>query len=299
MGLDVLALLRRLGVSLDSGGSPLTGPGKISWIGRIHDLTPSQMDRGLTDGMEVWTAGQGFAPLDLPSIESWLFDVPRGDHLLIVERIMSFEIDDVIGRDGRTLTIWNKENLSAFIGYGVLDGEIKLLEDSEIEEDIAEERGLFNGEGPFALKPITDFSVVEEAGLDLGQGRPILLTGLIHVVKGKLKGPNQEHDIEGLVLNCGGLFKLHSVELLERVPMLNRVDIGTEEELNFIDVLSERRSEESEEGMGGLLRWWRFDNDTATYETYNVLVPAHQGPEPGPGMWILNGITNLLHRNQR
>jgi hypothetical protein len=299
MGLDVLALLRRLGVSLDSGGSPLTGPGKISWIGRIHDLTPSQMDRGLTDGMEVWTAGQGFAPLGLPGIETWLFDVPRGDHLLIVERMMSFEIDDVNGRDGRTLTIWNRENLSAFIGYGVLDGEIKLLEDSEVEEDIAEERGLFNGEGPFALKPITDFSVVEGAGLDLGQGRPILLNGLIHVVKGKLKGPNLEHDIEGLVLNCGGLFKLHSVELLERVPMLNRVDIGTEEELNFIDVLSERRSEESEEGMGGLLRWWRFDNDTATYETYNVLVPAHQGPEPGPGTWILNGITNQLHRNLR
>nr|MCS5526217.1 hypothetical protein [Candidatus Poseidoniaceae archaeon] len=251
MGLDVLALLRRLGVSLDSGGSPLTGPGKISWIGRIHDLTSSQMDRGLTDGMEVWTAGQGFAPLDLPSIESWLFDVPRGDHLLIIERIMSFEIDDVIGRDGRTLTIWNKENLAAFIGYGVLDGEIKLLEDSEEEENIAEERGLFSGDGPFALKPITDFSIVEEAGLDLGQGRPILLNGLIHVVKGKLKGPIQEHEIEGIVLNCGGLFKLHSVELLERVPMLNRVDIGTENELNFIDVLSERRSEESEEGMGG------------------------------------------------
>jgi hypothetical protein len=299
MGLDVLALLRRLGVSLDSGGSPLTGPGKISWIGRIHDLTPSQMDRGLTEGMEVWTAGQGFAPLDSPSIESWLFDVPRGDHLLIVERIMSFEIDEVIGREGRTLTIWNRENLSAFIGYGVLDGEIKLLEDSEVEEEITEERGLFNGEGPFALKPITDFSVVEEAGLDLGQGRPILLNGLIHVVQGKLKGPNQEHEIEGIVLNCGGLSKLHSVELLERAPMLNRVDIGTENELNFFDVLSERRSEESEEGMGGLLRWWRFDNDTATYETYNVLVPAHQGPEPGPGTWILNGVTNVLYRNQR
>jgi hypothetical protein len=257
------------------------------------------MDRGLTEGMEVWTAGQGFAPLDSPSIESWLFDVPRGDHLLIVERIMSFEIDEVIGREGRTLTIWNRENLSAFIGYGVLDGEIKLLEDSEVEEEITEERGLFNGEGPFALKPITDFSVVEEAGLDLGQGRPILLNGLIHVVQGKLKGPNQEHEIEGIVLNCGGLSKLHSVELLERAPMLNRVDIGTENELNFFDVLSERRSEESEEGMGGLLRWWRFDNDTATYETYNVLVPAHQGPEPGPGTWILNGVTNVLYRNQR
>ena len=40
MALDMVAVLRRLGVSIDTNSPPLTAPGVISWFGRLIDVTP-------------------------------------------------------------------------------------------------------------------------------------------------------------------------------------------------------------------------------------------------------------------
>ena len=76
MGLDLVAVLRRLGVSIDAGSPPITEPGVITWLGRVYDVSPEQHNLGLSEGMELWSTGQGFAPLDRAGVESWLFDAP-------------------------------------------------------------------------------------------------------------------------------------------------------------------------------------------------------------------------------
>ena len=105
---------------------------------------------GVKEGMEVWTSGKGFAPLDITSVETWLFDVPRGDHLLIAERL-SFEVSNSPSRDGRTLKIWELNDLAAFIGHAVLDGRIEILEEMD-EDDAITENEIFAGEGTICLE---------------------------------------------------------------------------------------------------------------------------------------------------
>ena len=138
MGLDLVAVLRRLGVSIDAGSPPITEPGVISWLGRVYDVTPDQYNLGVREGMELWTTGQGFAPLDRAGVESWLFDAPRGSHLVIAERRVNFDPNDLPSRSGRNLKLWQLDDFAAFIGHAVIDGRLSITEDEveDYEEDI-------------------------------------------------------------------------------------------------------------------------------------------------------------------
>ena len=296
MGPDLAAILNRLGVNLDLGANPVTFPGVIRWIGRIAEVNPSQMKYGLEEGMEVWTTGQGFAPIDLPSVESWLFDAPRGSHLLLAERNLSFELNAIPTRKGRKIVLWTRRDIAAFIGLAILDGTIKILDEETdpVVEQILD-KDPFSGDKIRVLSPSNDFKSLEEAGLDVALARPVLLNGKIHRVSGILNGP-EEIEVERWVLNCGGLHLLSSIDVLERTPMLSRLDLPIDEKPNFSIVLSERRVHS--EGLGDLLHWWRFNNDSANVETYDVLVPAHQGSEGDEKTWILEGVSSTLHRHQ-
>ena len=77
--------------------------------------------------------------------------------------------------------------------------------------------------------------------------------------------------------------------------MLNHVKLEINPKPDFSDILSERRSHS--DGMGDLLHWWTFDNDTKNVDTYDVLVPAHKGLDAMGSEWILDGVSNKLHLN--
>lgn len=293
MALDMVAVLRRLSVSIDTNSPPLTAPGVISWFGRLIDVTPEQSNLGMKEGMELWGTGQGFAPLDIAGVESWLFDAPRGNHLLIAERKLSFDVQNAPSRDGRKLVIWTLNDIAAFIGHAVIDGRLEILEE-ETEMIEEKEPDLFQGPGPFTLKPSNDFSILEEKGLDVSLAKPVLIPAKLHKVTGLLKGPGED-EVSRWVLNVAGLHVLHEFELLERSPMLNHVKMEIDSNPDFSDLLSERRSHS--DGMGDLLRWWTFDSETATVETYEVLVPAHKGIDATGTEWILDGVSNKLHMN--
>lgn len=293
MALDMVAVLRRLSVSIDTNSPPLTSPGVISWFGRLFDVTPEQSNLGMKEGMELWGTGQGFAPLDLAGVESWLFDAPRGDHLIIAERKITFDVGNAPAREGRNLVIWTLNDIAAFIGYAVIDGRLQIL-DEELESEEDQETPLFSGSGPFALKPSNDFSVLEEKGLDVSMAKPVLVPAKLHKVSGILRGPGED-EICRWVLNCGGLHILHDFELLERSPMLNHVKLAINPKPDFSEILSERRSHS--DGMGDLLHWWSFDTSTENVETYEVLVPAHKGLDAIGSDWILDGVSNKLHMN--
>ena len=293
MGLDLVAVMRKLGVSIDVDSPPITSPGVISWLGRLYDVSPEHSQQGLVDGMEVWTSGQGFAPLDLVGIESWLFDAPRGDHLIIAERRLTFDLKDTPSRDGRNLSIWPQDKLASFIGHAVLDGSLVIIENLE-EEEHSEEPELFSGTGPFTLKPLNDFSALEGKGYDISMAKPVLIPAILYRVTGVVRGP-VEDEVTRWVLNCDGLHVIDEVEVLERSPMLNHVLLHIEENPKFSDALSERRS--FSDGMGELLRWWKFDDSSANSAEYNVLVPAHKGSDALGNEWVLNGLTGKIHSN--
>lgn len=293
MALDLVALLRRLGVSIDSESPPITAPGVISWLGRIYDVSPEISKLGMKDGMEIWSSGKGFAPLDLAGVETWLFDAPRGSHLVIAERKISFDIEKTPSRDGRELKIWKLDEFAAFIGYAVIDGRLKILED-EVVEHVQTELDIFSGDGPFVLKPTNDFTELDSKGLDISMAKPVLIPANLHKVTGILKGPGED-EICKWVLNCGGLHILKDFELLENPPMIRHDNLEIHENPDFTDLLSERRSHS--DGMGDLLRWWYFDGEGANVETYNVLVPAHKGIDAFGSDWIFDGVSSKLHMN--
>lgn len=293
MGLDMVAVLRKLGVSIDTNSPPITPTGVISWLGRLYDVSPEHSRLGMIEGMEIWTTGQGFAPLDLAGVEIWLIDAPRGDHLLIAERKTTFSKSQLPSREGRNLVLWELKDLAAFIGHAVIDGRLVILDETE-EESLEEESEMFSGIGPFALRPKNDFSVLEEAGLDVSMAKPILIPAILHKVTGLLKGPGED-EICRWVLNCGGLYVIHDVELLEKPPLLNHEILEIESDPDFTELLSERRTHS--DGMGDLLRWWTFDSDSANVESYDVLVPAHKGMDAQGNNWIMNGVSTKLHMN--
>jgi len=294
VGLDLVAVLRRLGVSIDSGSPPITEPGVITWIGRVYDVSPEQYNLGIREGMELWTTGHGFAPLDRAGVESWLFDAPRGSHLVIAERRVNFELNDLPSRTGRLLKLWQLDDFAAFIGHAVIDGRLSIIEEEpeNLEED---ETDMFAGSGPFVLKPTSDFSSLEPRGLDIAMAKPVLLPAKLHKVRGLLKGPEVE-EIDRWVLNCGGLHILESVEILVRPPMLNQEILEIVENPDFSEALSQRRPHS--EGMGDLLHWWKFDKESEKIETFDVLIPAHKGQDVSGNYWILEGVSSTLHLNR-
>ena len=294
VGLDLVAVLRHLGVSIDAGSPPVTEPGVITWLGRVYDVTPDQHNLGMREGMELWTTGHGFAPLDRAGVESWLFDAPRGRHLVIAERSVNFAVEDLPSRVGRILKLWKLDDFAAFIGHAVIDGRLSIIEE-EAENPEEDEIDMFSGPGPFVIRPVNDFTLLEEKGLDITMGKPVLVPGLLHKVRGILKGPDVE-EIERWVLNCGGFHILKNVELLIRPPMLNQERLGIDDNPDFSEILSQRRTHS--EGMGDLLHWWRFDSETQKVDTYEVLIPAHKGQDVSGNYWIFDGVSLSLHLNR-
>ncbi len=294
MALDLLAVMRRLGVSLDTESPPITAPNVISWLGRVYDVSPEQHNLGMKEGMEIWHTGSGFAPLDLAGIETWLFDAPRGKHLIIAERKVNFDSRNVPSRDGRELVIWDLDDYAAFIGHAVIDGRLSII-DEYVENIEKEESKLFTGPGPFVLKPQENYSKLESEGLEVGSAKPVLIPAKLHHVSGTISGPESE-SVSKWVLNCGGLHLIENVELLSRPPLISHEHLEVLPNPDFSDIMSERRAHA--DGMGELLHWWYFDSEGAKIETYEVLVPGHKGIDASDSYWILEGVSNTLHLNQ-
>ena len=109
-----------------------------------------------------------------------------------------------------------------------------------------------------------------------------------------MRGPEDE-EIEKWVLDCLGFTILDNIELLEKTPLLNRESVVFDDNPNFKKLLSKRRV--YKDGMGDLLRWYRFDEESANVEAYDVLVPAYKGVDSNNNFWIFDAVSTKLHRN--
>ena len=295
MGLAMVEILEKLGVNIDISSPPIMPPNLINWIGRVYDVSPREASLGLIEGMDIWTSGKGFAPLDLASIESWMFDVPRGNHLVIAERRLSFENKNLPTRDGRTLILWELDDVASFVGHAIIDGRLTLVNEKTEMIDKESTDEIFTGSGPFTLKSGNDFKNIEDAGLEVSSSKPILLEAQLHNVRGKLSGP-EIIDVENWVLNCNGLFVIKEVSVLEKSLFLNKEQAIVIDFPNFAELLSERRPHS--EGMGDLLHWYRFEEESQIVETYNVLVPAYKGIDALGRTWIFDSVSNNIHTHQ-
>ena len=293
MGQLLIDILRSLDVNLELESPPNMQPGVIEWLGRVFDVSPYHAKLGLVEGMEIWSSGSGFAPIDLEGVEMWLVDVPRGNHLIICRNNAIFEKEQIPIRDGVNLVFWMPDDVANFVGHAVIDGRIPI----NVSEQKKQQNELIHplkGKGPHTIKPKDAFTPLNQACLDIKLSKPILICARIHHVRGYLRGPEDE-EIQKWVLDCLGLTILDNIELLEKTPLLKRESVDFDDNPNFKKLLSKRRV--YKDGMGDLLRWYRFDEESANVEEYDVLVPAYKGVDSNNNVWIFDAVSTKLHRN--
>jgi hypothetical protein len=159
MGSDLAALFHSLGFDLDQEGVPRISPGIIQWIARIN-ATSEVLIAGCDVGSEIWSTGSGFAPLDMAAFETWSYDLPAGNHLLIAERDISFNMDDLPIRAHRNVVIWTRDDLSRVVGQALLEGRLQIDtvdQDPEVEISLLNYRPRINTVTPDTNSPV-DFS---------------------------------------------------------------------------------------------------------------------------------------------
>ena len=87
-------LLKSLDVEVENQFPLSSLSGIIKWKMRIVEPGVFYLD-GIEKGTNVWHAGSGYAPLELNTINSWRYGLPKGKHLLICMRPTLFDLKDL------------------------------------------------------------------------------------------------------------------------------------------------------------------------------------------------------------
>ena len=316
MAIALRDLLNAIGVELEFTNPPSIPSGALNWIGRIT-LSPRLMvDAGISDGFNIWSSGPGWIPLEYLDIERWLVDVDDDFHLIICERDSMEEIS-IESHYKRKIILWSPEKYASFVGRSVLDGKLEIRpEDHKEEKHLATQKEVetinklmpMPPEGiELAIPPNVDAQkLMAERGRSGISLRPIMIECFLWVVDSNLVGPNDEKEqsrwwiIEDpLSQDCK---VMGEVDFLRHPP---DVQIITNE--NPLDdtrvrtllpsLLDLRRAEQlssDDSGIsttGGLLRWWRFDSESAVLRRHRALLPGWIGNMPIDGIRILHGLS--------
>ena len=300
MGSDLVALFHSLGFVLDKEGTPRISPGIIQWVARI-DSTSEVLINGCDVGREIWSTGSGFAPLDMAAFETWSYDLPAGKHLLIAERDISFNLEDLPIRLHRNVVVWTKDDLSRVVGKALLEGRIQV---ETIDDNVKEEPQLtigpfhpLEGDGPFFLTDSYGLDELSEQGLDSISSSPVLISGIAYLVTAIIRGPEDEEEINRIVLDFGIQTLAEELSLLNYQPRIRTIVPESSVPLDFSKLLSQRRSTPSK-GGGELLRWWRVVPESINVIEKPVIAPGRRGIDPLGGNWLLNLATGKLLRSQ-
>ena len=300
MGSDLVALFHSLGFVLDKEGTTRISPGIIQWVARI-DTTSEVLINGCEVGSEIWSTGSGFAPLDMAAFETWSYDLPAGKHLLIAERDISFNLDDLPIRLHRNVVVWTKDDLSRVVGKALLEGRIQV---ETIDDNVKEEPQLtigpfhpLEGDGPFFLTDSYGLDELSEQGLDSISSSPVLISGIAYLVTAIIRGPEDEEEINRIVLDFGIQTLAEELSLLNYQPRIRTIVPESSAPLDFSKLLSQRRSTPSK-GGGELLRWWRVVPESINVIEKPVIAPGRRGIDPLGGNWLLNLATGKLLRSQ-
>lgn len=300
MGSDLVTLFHSLGFVLDKEGTPRISPGIIQWVARI-DTTSEVLINGCDVGSEIWSTGSGFAPLDMAAFETWSYDLPAGKHLLIAERDISFNLEDLPIRLHRNVVVWTKDDLSRVVGKALLEGRLQVETiDTKFEEEPELTIGPFHpleGDGPFFLTDSYGLDTLSEQGLDTISSSPILISGTAHLVTAILRGPDEEEEIKRIVLDFGIHTLAEELSLLNYQPRIKTIVPESSSLLDISKLLSQRRSTPSK-GGGELLRWWRVVSESISVIEKPVIAPGRRGIDPLGGNWLLNLATGKLLRGQ-
>ncbi len=300
MGSDLAALFHSLGFDLDDEGSPRLSPGIIQWVARIN-ATSKVLISGCDVGSEIWSTGSGFAPLDMAAFETWSYDLPAGKHLLIAEREISFNLEDLPIRLHRDVVIWTKDDLSRVVGQALLEGRLQIdTVDQSIEVESEISLGPFHpldGEGPFFLADSYGLDELSEHGLDAVSSSPVLISGTAHLVNTILRGPDEEEEISRIILDFGIHSLAGDITLLNYQPRIKKITPESNVVVDFSKLLSQRRSTPSK-GGGELLRWWRIVPESLVVIEKPLIAPGRRGVDPQGGHWLLNLATGKLLRRQ-
>tara|TARA_B100001769_G_C22088704_1_gene587084 strand:- start:460 stop:1374 length:915 start_codon:yes stop_codon:yes gene_type:complete len=292
-------LLKSLDVEMEKQFPLSSLSGIIKWKMRIVEPGILNLD-GIEKGTNVWHAGNGYAPLDLNTINSWRYGLPEGKHLLICMRPMLFDLRDLSQETDAKIeiSIWNKEIFAQRVGEAYLSGFLQTKQPIEtentesIEKDILNER--FLSEDSIIL--MTGTKKIEDTDfnqLELKTRRPILLKAKLEIVKGTLIGPNETKKIKRILLITDRVDLLTEYELLDVQPLFDSVELTGPENIDYGDLLSERIQTPSKTG-GTFLRWWKFNVETMDVTSKEALVLCVRLRDKIGNEWIFNPISGNI-----
>ncbi|MBR60325.1 MAG: hypothetical protein CMA84_03800 [Euryarchaeota archaeon] len=292
-------LLKSLDVEVDNQ-SPLSSlSGIIKWKMRIVKPGIFDLD-GIEKGTNVWHAGSGYAPLDLNTINSWRYGLPKGKHLLICMRPTLFDLRDLFQDiDSRTkISVWDKEIFAQRVGEAYLSGYLQAKQPIETDNIESDEINHFNDislseESPIILTGNKKIEDTEFNRSEQKTRRPVLLKARIEIIQGTLQGPNETKDIKRMLLVTDRVDALTEYELLEVKPLFDSLELTGPENIDYETLLSERIQTPSKTG-GTFLRWWKFNVESMDRVLKEALVLCVRLRDKLGNEWIFNPISGNI-----
>ncbi|MED5350791.1 MAG: hypothetical protein VYB50_04810 [Candidatus Thermoplasmatota archaeon] len=292
-------LLKSLDFEVESQ-SPLSSlSGIIKWKMRIVEPGVFYLD-GIEKGTNVWHAGSGYAPLDLNTINSWRYGLPKGKHLLICMRPTLFDLRDLSqDLDGQTkISVWDKEIFAQRVGEAYLSGYLQAKQPNETDNIETDGITLLNDifmseESQIILTGTKKIEETEFNQLEQKTRRPVLLKARIEIIQGTLLGPNDTKDIKRMLLVTDRVDVLTEYELLDVKPLFDSLELTGPENIDYESLLSERIQTPSKTG-GTFLRWWKFNVESMDRASKEALVLCVRLRDKFGNEWIFNPISGNI-----
>ncbi len=287
---------------------------EIECLGKIIFLPELVKNIGAELGQYVWSTGLGWLDFTKRDLESWLVDVPEGNHLLIIERQSDVDIPYRCPK-GVEIELWGRKKLALLIGYSILEGKKDAnneFSDDEgedsifvetIEEKLETIYSKLEKNKPFCIKSeINPLDALESQGISQAPCQPILLEVCFWLVSGYLNGPdNSKEDRKWVVVEdrFSQKFSLQdNLEFISKIPKLPILHISGKNDDEKVrkkleELCDERRHESistSELNSGKLLRWWRHEKKSIECIPREVLIPSWLFISPLEGKKIIHGL---------
>ncbi|MBI88225.1 MAG: hypothetical protein CMB67_04270 [Euryarchaeota archaeon] len=257
--------------------------------------------------VHIWHVPKGILPITPSEVTRWDLDSPGGFHWILSERPIH---KDLILGELENIEIWGPDDLSLFLGRGVMDGDLVAQAPiNELEKTVQIAEDVIPNKQIQSLRTVVNISTWKiQMGMEEVPVTPILLEGRIWRVEGEIIGPNGEIEFGRWDLLedpwSSSISEIKNMRELPKAPDLRLSSPPNQSWLSEDELLLEaakildvrRRSKPSIPGTkeivrSMLLQRWKFNKDSASCKFSPLHIPG----------WIIHSeMEQILHgRNGR
>ncbi len=259
--------------------------------------------------VHIWHVPKGILPITSSEFTRWDLDSPSGFHWVLSERPLHM---DLIASEQKNVEIWGPDEVSMFVGKGVMDGDLVAespIKKTEQTTNVLDETP--SNKQTQSLRPVVDIATWKtQRGMEHLFSTPVLLEGRIWRVEGEIIGPKEEIEF-GIWDLIEDPWSSTIVEIKDTLDLTESPDLRIfspphESWLSHDVLISEaarildvrRRSNAPTSGKKDavrsmLLQRWRFNKDSASCKSSPLHISGwlvHSEREK-----ILHGINGRLY----